>query len=251
MVPRLASSSRATVCRNGGQPRVSALRSTRRRISVAATVPITAASSDQAELDQQPERGEFAAERLQGVADGAGQLLDVVHSALPVEPTSSEALGICPRSGPISDRAGARHPPRQAVRGYAHVRPGFVRRTTDDAAELPRFRRRHGAALHQEELAERMVDGAGGPAAARASWKAPRRSASALWACRRNTAASNSKRAPKSGPSRWSPRKSRAAIQAWPTSWCRTGRSRCCCASSRPSICRRNGSSAWSPSRNS
>ena len=26
---------------------------------------------------------------------------------------------------------------RQAGRGYAHVRPGFVRRTKDDAAELP------------------------------------------------------------------------------------------------------------------
>ena len=47
-------------------------------------------------------------------------------------------------------------------------------------------------------------------------------------ACRRNTAGSSSKRAPKCAPSRSSPRKSRAAIQASPTNWCRTGRSRCC-----------------------
>ena len=38
---------------------------------------------------------------------------------------------------------------------------------------------------------------------------------------------------------------------ASPTSSCRTGRSPCCCGSSRPSTCRSIGSSAWSASRSS
>ena len=46
-------------------------------------------------------------------------------------------------------------------------------------------------------------------------------------------------------------RRSRAKIPASPTSWCRTGRSPCCCATSRRVICRRNGSSAWSAIRSS
>ena len=33
-------------------------------------------------------------------------------------------------------------------------------------------------------------------------------------------------------------------FQAWPTSWCRTGKCRCCCATWRRATCRRSGSSA-------
>ena len=38
-----------------------------------------------------------------------------------------------------------------------------------------------------------------------------------------------------------SPRRSRAAIPASPTSWCRSGRCRCCCATSRRATCRSAG----------
>ncbi|TMJ87906.1 MAG: acyl-CoA dehydrogenase family protein [Alphaproteobacteria bacterium] len=47
------------------------------------------------------------------------------------------------------------------------------------------------------------------------------------------------------------PEESRAGTPALPTSWCRTGRSRCCCATSRRVICRRNGSNVWSRIRSS
>jgi hypothetical protein len=96
---------------------------------------------NQSELEQQPERRQLKADCSQRVGNGTGQVLDVVQCAFPVEPICYEPLGICPQSGPISDRTSARHPLWQAVRGYAHVRPEFVGRTADDAAKLPRFRR--------------------------------------------------------------------------------------------------------------
>ncbi len=41
---------------------------------------------NQADLDEQPERGDFLAKVVQRVADGSGQLLDIVHSAFPLSP---------------------------------------------------------------------------------------------------------------------------------------------------------------------
>ena len=116
---------------------------------------------------------------------------------------------------------------------------------------MPRLRRRRGHPVHPRQLAARMGHDPGGPAAAGNPCRAPTRSASARSACRRNSAASSSSPARRCRPSRSSPRKSRAAIPACPTSWCRTGRSRCCCATSRRATCRRSGSSASSRTRSS
>ena len=82
MVPRLASSSRAVVCRNWGQPQ-----SRGEKIDAAADQrggdrADDGRQDDEAKLAQQPDRAEFAAYRLQSVSDGAGKLLDIVHATL-------------------------------------------------------------------------------------------------------------------------------------------------------------------------
>ena len=126
-----------------------------------------------------------------------------------------------------------------------------LRRTAPDAAIVPRLRRRRGDPVHPRQLAARMGHDARRTGCRRKSSTAPTRSASARSACRRNSAASSSTTARKCRPSRSSPRRSRAAIPGCPTSWCRTGRSRCCCATSRRATCRSAGSRASSTTRSS
>ena len=102
----------------------------------------------------------------------------------------SSFLRRCPRRG---NAIRADSSDRRIVHGSKETADvPTLRRAADDAAELPRFRRRRGPCRSSAELAARMVDDAGGPAAAARSSKAPRRSASARSACRRNSAASSS-----------------------------------------------------------
>ena len=132
------------------------------------------------------------------------------------------------------------------------ARPRSVRRAKNDAAELPRFRRRGRPSVYQAELAARVVDGPGRPPAADAFWKRPRRSASARWACRRNIGGVELEQ----GTEVQHLRDDRRGDRARRFRTCRQAGAEleglCAAAQvSRRNICRKSGSSGSSPIRSS